>query len=83
MDILIKVIPNSSKTEIIEETHDYLKIKLKAVPIKGQANKELIKFLSKKYNVSKSNIEIIKGLTSKDKLVRIYNLKSKTKKPLK
>lgn len=71
-DILIRVIPNSRKTEIVEEKDNYLKIKLKAAPIKGQANAELIKFLAKKYNTTKSQIEIIKGVTSKEKLVRIY-----------
>lgn len=71
-DLLIRVIPNSRKTEIVEEKDNYLKIKLHAAPIKGQANAELIKFLAKKYKVAKSQIEIIKGLTSKEKLVRIY-----------
>lgn len=72
MDILVRIIPNSSRTEIIEEGDNYLKIKLKAAPIKGEANKELIKLLSKKYKTSKSNIEIIKGLNTKEKLIRIY-----------
>ena len=72
MDILIKVIPNSSRTEIVEETGNYLKIKLKAAPVKGKANTELVEFLAKKYKVAKSRVEIIKGLTSKEKLVRIY-----------
>jgi len=71
-DIIVKVIPRSSKSEIVEETEDYLKIKLTSSPTKGAANKELIKLLAKKYNVAKSRIEIIKGLTSKEKLIRIY-----------
>jgi len=72
MDILVKVVPYSSRTEIVEEKENYLKIKLKAAPVQGKANAELIKFLAKKYQVSKSQVEIIKGLTSKDKLIRIY-----------
>jgi len=72
MDILVKVIPYSSRTEIVEETENYLKIKLKAAPVQGKANAELIKFLAKKYRVSKSQVEIVKGLTSKEKLVRIH-----------
>lgn len=71
-DFLIKVIPRSSRNEIVEEANNYLKIKLTASPTKGQANNELVKLLAKKYDVAKSQIEIIKGLTSKDKLVRIY-----------
>jgi len=73
MDIIVKVIPNSGQTEVVEEEDNYLKIKLKASPIKGKANAELIKFLAKKFQISKSQVEIIKGLTSKKKLVRINN----------
>jgi len=44
----IKVIPNSSKNEIVEKMSDgTIKIKLKAPPIDGKANEELIKFLAK------------------------------------
>jgi hypothetical protein len=72
MDIIVHVITNAKKTEIVEEREGFLKIKLNALPIKGKANTELVKFLADKYKVSKSEVEIIKGLTSKDKLIRIY-----------
>ncbi|OGY43357.1 MAG: YggU family protein [Candidatus Buchananbacteria bacterium RIFCSPHIGHO2_01_FULL_39_8] len=71
-DILIKVTPGASRDKIIEETENYLKIKIKATPTKGRANKALIKFLAEKYKIPASQIEIIKGLTSRNKLVRIY-----------
>ncbi|NUM25793.1 MAG: DUF167 domain-containing protein [Candidatus Buchananbacteria bacterium] len=69
--ITVKVTPRSSKTEIIEESDTFLKIKLKSSPLKGEANTELIKFLSKHYKIGKSQIEIVKGLTSREKLIRI------------
>lgn len=69
--ITVKVTPRSSKTEIIEETDKFLKLKLKASPLKGEANNELIKFLAKHYQVSKSEVVIVKGLTSRQKLIRI------------
>jgi len=52
---------------------DALKIKLKAPPVEGAANKELIKFLSKLLKVSKSDIVIKKGETSKNKEIEISN----------
>ena len=67
----IKIIPKSSQTEIIEQNDDFLKIKLKAVPEKGKANAELIKFLAKQFKTTKSNIQIIKGETSRNKIVEI------------
>lgn len=72
MNIIVKVITNAKQTEVIEEKNNHLKIKLRATPIKGKANAELIKLLSKKFQVSNSQVEIIKGLNSKNKLVKIY-----------
>lgn len=71
-DIIVTVLPRSSRNEVVAENCNYIKIKLTAAPVKGEANKELIKFLAKKFGVAKSQVEILKGLTSKDKLVRIY-----------
>ena len=71
MKYAIKVIPKSSQTEIIEKKDDFLKIKLKAVPEKGKANAELIKFLAKYFKTAKSNINIIKGKTGRNKIVDI------------
>ena len=71
MKYTVKVIPKSSQTEIIEARDDFLKIKLKAVPEKGKANAELIKFLAKHFKTAKSNINIIKGKTGRNKLIEI------------
>lgn len=73
MDILIEVITNSSKSEVVEEIDNYLKIKLKSAPVEGRANTELIKLLAKKYQVAKSQIKILKGIKTRNKLIRIYN----------
>jgi uncharacterized protein len=67
----IKVIPKSSRTEIIEAQDDFLKIKLKALPEKGKANAKLIKFLSKYFKTPKSNITVVKGETGKNKIIEI------------
>lgn len=69
--LTIKVTPNASKTEIKEINDSFIKISLKAKPIENAANIELIRFLSKHYNISKNNIKIKSGKTSKIKLVEI------------
>ena len=64
--------PRSSKNEIVGELPDgTIKIKLKAPPVDGEANTELIKFLSKEWKIPKSSIKILKGLTSKTKLLEV------------
>ncbi len=70
LQIKVKIIPNSSKNDIITD-NGTLKIKVTAQPIENKANKALIEILSKKIKVPKTNIEIIKGVTSKEKTVLI------------
>ena len=71
--IKLKISPNASKNEIIK-TEDGVKIKITAQPIDGKANKCLVEFLSKKYKIPKSSIEIVRGETSKEKTILIKNL---------
>ena len=67
----LKITPNSSKNEIGETMADgTIKIRLKAPPVDGKANEELIKFLSKEWKIPKTKIIIQKGLTSKNKIIK-------------
>jgi len=67
----IKAQPNSSKNKIAGILGDSLKINIKAPAVEGEANKELIKFLSKTFKISKSDIEFISGKTSKRKALKM------------
>lgn len=68
----IKVTTKQPKTEYMGTLDDgTIKIRLKAVPEKGRANEELIRFLAKELGVRKSAIEVISGATDTVKLVRI------------
>jgi len=69
MYLTITVKPNANKTEILErddENHIY-KIAIAAVPDKGKANDELLKFLKKEF---KQRFEIVSGETGRKKLIR-------------
>jgi uncharacterized protein (TIGR00251 family) len=69
-----KIIPKASSNKLIGWENDLLKIKIKEVPDKGKANKELIIFLSKIFKVAKSNINIAKGETSRKKKINIISI---------
>lgn len=70
--IEIKITTRANKNEIIrDEKNKIIKIKVCSLPIDGQANKEIIKLISKEYKTAKSNIEIIKGLKNKNKKIKI------------
>ena len=66
--VKLKIVPNSSKNDIILED-EFIKIKVTAQPIENKANKALIEFLSKRFKIPKTSIEILKGDTSKEKTV--------------
>ena len=72
MIIKIRVLPRSSKNEIIGPMADgTLKIKLTAPPVDGAANEALIKLLAKYYDLPKSKITILSGQKSKNKTLEI------------
>ena len=71
MKLQIKVIPSSSKDCIAGWLEDTLKVKVKAPPEKGKANKAVIKVLEKCLDLSKGSIEISSGETSTRKIIVI------------
>jgi len=75
MDFRVKVIPKSSKTELVGYLADGTwKIKVAAVPEKGKANKELCAFLAERLGVPQSSVEIVSGTTSHHKRIHIAGL---------
>ncbi len=65
----VKLVPNSSVSKIVDYTDDYIRIKISSPPLENRANKELIAFLSKVFDINKSKISIISGEKSKLKKV--------------
>jgi len=66
----IKVMPNAKHNKLAEEP-GRLKVYLTARAVEGKANAALIEFLSEHFGVRKSSISIIRGLTSREKVVEI------------
>lgn len=67
----VRVVPRSSRSEVVGFVGDSLKVKIAAPPVDGAANAELIKLMAKTFDVSKSSVEITSGETSKIKRLRI------------
>ena len=68
MKLNIKAQPNSRRQEIIKISENNYKVFLKKSPEDNKANIELEKFLTKHL---KSKVKIIKGFTSKNKIVEV------------
>ncbi|MGC2310970.1 MAG: DUF167 domain-containing protein [Candidatus Babeliaceae bacterium] len=69
--LTIKVVPRSGRQCCIIDEKGVIKCFLKNPPEDGKANKELISLLSSLFKVPKHAIEIIKGHTTRTKMVHI------------
>ena len=67
----VRVIPRTSRSEIVGEHNDAIKVRLFSPPVDGAANTELIRLFAKTLGVSKSAVEIVSGETSKTKRLKI------------
>ncbi len=80
----IRIQPRASQNEIIVMEGGGFKIRLTAPPVDGAANDALIRFLADTLSVTRSQIEIVSGHTSKNKIVRIEGIgKEDTERVLK
>ena len=66
----VKVIPASGVNKIVGMKSGELVVKVKAQAERGKANKELVKYLSSVFNISKGDIIIISGEKSHHKRVK-------------
>jgi uncharacterized protein (TIGR00251 family) len=57
--------------DFIEVNNDEISVGIKSKPQKDEANRELIKKLSKYFNVSQSHVKITSGKKSRKKLIQI------------
>ena len=63
----VKVQPKASRSEFCELLDERLKIRIKAAPTDGKANQQLVQFLAKQFKVSKSQVRLLSGDTSREK----------------
>lgn len=70
----VLVQPKASQEGVVGFHGQALKVKVAAPPSGGKANLRLIEILAKRLNVAKSQIEIIRGHTSRKKVVRIEHI---------
>jgi uncharacterized protein (TIGR00251 family) len=70
----VRVVPRARKNEISGRHGEAVKIRLTAPPVEGAANEALIGFLSEILEVRKSQIEILSGHASRDKIVCVVGL---------
>lgn len=73
-EILLRVYPNAVRNEVVGFVDGILRVRVSAPPVKGKANKELIAFISQCSGVGKERLRIVKGHTSRNKVIAIEGL---------
>lgn len=79
--ITVKLTPGAKQNKVTRWEEDLfgdrtLKVQVTAIPEKGKANKALIALLSKHWKIPKSAITIIRGETSRTKILEISSDKN-------
>ena len=74
--LAVRVVPNASRSEIVGSEDGTLKVRIAAPPVKGKANKALVKLLAKTLGVRGRQVEIVSGHKTRRKTVRIYGVHS-------
>jgi uncharacterized protein len=74
--ISVRVTPGAKKNSIAALKEGIWQIKVAAPPVEGKANQELIDYLSDVLGLRKSAISVLKGQTSRLKIISVAGLSS-------
>jgi uncharacterized protein (TIGR00251 family) len=73
-NIRVRVIPAASRNEIVPLDRYEWRLRLTAPPVEGKANRLMVEFLAERLDVHRSQIRLLKGATSRNKIVEIRGL---------
>jgi uncharacterized protein len=73
-DLRVRVQPRAARSELAGLHGGTLRVRLAAPPVEGAANRELEKLLAKALGLPRSSVELLRGATSREKLVRVHGL---------
>ncbi|MFT3895568.1 MAG: DUF167 domain-containing protein [Anaerolineales bacterium] len=77
--LAVRVTPRASRNEIAEVLEDgTIKVRIASQPADDESNAALLEYLSEILGVSKSRLDIVAGLTGRDKLVAVVDMDAET-----
>lgn len=71
MLVKVRVTPNAKEVKVTKTAEDSLEVRVDEKAVDDRANKRLREILADHFNVSKSKITLVKGATSRNKIVEI------------
>ncbi|KPJ93744.1 MAG: hypothetical protein AMS18_05155 [Gemmatimonas sp. SG8_17] len=69
-----RVRPRARRTEVVGWHGGAIKIRLRAPPVDGAANDELVRFIAQRVGVPRSAVRILSGATSRSKRVSLVDV---------
>lgn len=72
--LAVKVIPGAPRSEVVGWLGEAAKVKVQAPPLEGRANEALLKFMAEKLGLPPRCVELLRGDTSRQKVLRISGL---------
>ena len=66
--------PNARKSEIVGLQGEYLKVKINSPPVDGAANEAIREFLAELLEIGRSQVNLIRGDTHRQKVFRISGI---------
>jgi uncharacterized protein (TIGR00251 family) len=73
--LAVRVTPRASRNEIVEILDDgTIKVRIAASPADEEANATLLEFLSEILGVSKNKLDIVAGVSGRDKLISVVDM---------
>ena len=77
--LAVRLTPRASRNEIVEMLADgTIKVRIAAPPVDNEANAALIEFLSDILGVPKSRLDIVAGMSGRDKLISVLDMDVET-----
>ena len=74
MPFSVRVYPNARKNELVGLSNGIWQVKVSAPPVEGKANAAVVALLSELLGVSKSRLSVVKGHTSRNKVIAVDSL---------
>jgi uncharacterized protein (TIGR00251 family) len=67
----VRLQPRARRAEVVGERAGAIVIRVTAPPVDGKANAALCAFVAQRAGVARSRVEVVRGMTSRDKIVRV------------
>ena len=70
----LHITPGTREDALAGWQGDSLRVKIRARPEKGRANEAVLRFLAGRLNLPRSRLALVRGATSRDKLIEVAGL---------